>query len=555
MQSLNFSRNFDQEPTRTIGQIRYNFFETTDLSKRSTAFSVEPKNLQIGPKAVKLNSINFTSEETYRGITPNFTSVDSIFATTAQNQTAVGKEAPDVKSYLEQIAEPLSDFTESAHYNAKLRSRRVNLGVTWSPYRVIGFPAAVIDDSDGPSITGTIAAISTNISANGGVSSTVSLSSCRIVEDLRENIQDGSITENMINEFTDDPYVDINSNLYDSELYGFKNIGTELYGVIQTGNLKKGGRLSKLISENSEGILQAGKGKVKQAEEDTGDYSILSYLKRDDEGMVISRIAETLGEDNDSFRSSSAYTKQVYEAIYALKDLYNAAKGDASRTQRLVERTNQRNLTTKEEYKNYIGIKISDSTSAPDNYKDAMELLSQDFALNLSQVYVSAEDKKQRVSPQITENQEKLALLSEELKKIRDKVDFYGNILLNTKESEFTPNTKQLSSGFIEKANKAIAELREKNSGIGIKDKIKQVIADARKRRTEVLDQIKKIENEIAGIVKEEDAQIQDITLPDNFATELFKPYNLTRGEHVTYAFKDVRKSGPSNFSNLGTIR
>ena len=135
--SLNYSRNFFNEPTRTIGSLEIPFFEAPQGGPHSglTPFVLEPKRL-IGDVSARKNSLAFSVEESYRGISPMYSSHSSFF--TENLNSGYDEEGEVVYETLEEaeefmnekIREPLNEKTLKGHMQSRLATRNANLRVS-----------------------------------------------------------------------------------------------------------------------------------------------------------------------------------------------------------------------------------------------------------------------------------------------------------------------------------------------------------------------------------------------------------------------------------------
>lgn len=191
-------------------------------------------------------------------------------------------------------------------------------------------PGAVIGDNDEPSFTGVVSAVTTRINASGQAASTISLRGVRTIYDLRDLNQDNY--EFLINDFTADPYTDLNSFLFDPDMYGFRVIGETLYPVFMGGTLTntENGKIFKRYSEGGD-TFSASTDNINEIYTNLGedkDYSILDILRQGKEGTFNPYIKTDLTLKEDGvLRRGTQNTRDVYEAIYRYKDLYENIKG------------------------------------------------------------------------------------------------------------------------------------------------------------------------------------------------------------------------------------
>jgi len=331
--SLSFNHNMTAEPTRTIGQAVTTFAdEALSKIKGLKPFVTEPK-LNITNKGSEKNKAGFTLEETYRGIEPMIRDYSDIFALVegkeilkdSESGTKVTKE-----QYKDFIDPPLNQMTRTAHTQARLSQRNLSLQTPWNPDRLIGVPGAVIGEDDEPSFTGVVSAVTTRINASGQAVSTVALRAVRTIFDLRDLNKDNY--EFLINDFTSDPYNDLNSYQFDPEVYSFRKIGETLYPVFMKGTLGATKGSNKFLEyAGEEKAFTSGKGNMEGIYDnnlnDERDFSVLDILRDPRTGEFNNFIKTdlTLKEEGD-IRNSTQYTRDVYEALYRYKDLYNEIK-------------------------------------------------------------------------------------------------------------------------------------------------------------------------------------------------------------------------------------
>lgn len=534
------------EPTRTVGKLSYNFFENVQGIEELVPFAVEPKNLQINQQAVESNSINFTTEESYKGIVPNFQEFDALFAQVDVQEESDTAPQASKEEVLNKVSEPLNALTESSHYETKLKSRGASLSATYNPYRIIGMPGAYIDAGDGPSMTGVINSIQTTVSSQGQVTTNIGFRACRLVEDIREDLQEGYITDDLINEFTDDPYIDVNPYLYAPKMYSFLEIGKQVYPLLQRGVLGKDSALQTAIEdgyafEGALSNLQAATSNIEEL-----DYSILGILERDSKGNLISYIPTTLQQVQDvpDFRESASYTKFMYESIYAYKDLYNSLPKDTKAINNLVIDTNYRPLMTREAYFEYIGAYSITGLPPDSSYKDSMNLLSSPDSIGHARTVISTTSKAISEPETVGSLTADSRRLKTKIKSIEDNLKYYDEAIEYLKGSTNTLNPAQrdtvdvTANAYRELKKEPIDTLEEQ------KESARKELIKASEELSEVLTKLDNPEN----IGKAYNS-------PSDFATEVFKPYNLTRKEHVVYAFARANKKYANGTFNLGIIK
>lgn len=368
--SFSFSREFINECTRTIGTTSDNQYSPADLGVAgSKSFVVEPSGIGFDDYASLKNSSGLTLEETYKGIKLNFAEFDSFFthATRSDKSGKAGSTTDEDNRLKEESKTLLNELTEAEHYSSRLATRTASFTTTWNPYRMVGLPGAYIEDDEGPSITGVINGITSVISSSGGVTSSISMRACRIIEDVRND--DQLENKEILNSFTTDMYPNINSLLHDRDMYDFKLIGKEVYPFITEGVFDKKGRMAKLISDGD--VFKSGQNKFNTLQETSSeDASIFFYLDKDKKGIPIVYLG-----DNEDSRESTNNTKLVFQGIYALKDKYNSLKNSTPKALRnFTLNVTRRQIIRKGEYAASIGafLDIKGGLDHNVNYKNVV---------------------------------------------------------------------------------------------------------------------------------------------------------------------------------------
>lgn len=130
--SFSYSRSFDGEPTRTIGEIKLNYLDSQVFDiEGASAFLTEP-GLNITQQGIEENSIGFTPEETYRGINPNVAAFDSFFAEARENFTGDKKaiDEPGKEDYFSLIKPGLTQLTKNSHLRGRMAGRNISFQTT-----------------------------------------------------------------------------------------------------------------------------------------------------------------------------------------------------------------------------------------------------------------------------------------------------------------------------------------------------------------------------------------------------------------------------------------
>lgn len=119
---------------------------------------------------------------------------------------------------------------------------------------MIGLPALILEIG-GPSLFGIITSINTTISANGTAQSQISLRNPRLIfdEDFEKSIfnpgnEEYEFGNKVMNDLSSDGMLNFNKHLYSEDLYGFFNIGKDVYTFLLDGEFTEGGPLLKNIS-------------------------------------------------------------------------------------------------------------------------------------------------------------------------------------------------------------------------------------------------------------------------------------------------------------------
>lgn len=544
--NASFSRNLLSEPTRTIGQIDNQYVSPHIDIVGALAFVTEPQ-LNLTQEGVETNVIGFTPEETYRGITPNVASFSNFFAEVAEDELG---EKPsysrdNIAEYHEKIRGPLNEMTLNEHLRTKMQHREFNMHTTWSPYRMIGFPAAFIEDGDGPSVTGVISAISTSITANGSASSTVTFRSPRAILDIRD--LDMSDPEEMISEFTTDPYVDTNSYLFDPQIYDFNNIGSSLYTYVKNGAMDRNNEALKeysssgvVFEEHASTIERLYSPEYSTSE----DASIIDFLRDRDFNIVNSLAEDLISEDmSKEIRKSSAYTRNIYEAIYKARDQYRTLYEEGRNIDQWANTITYREISRKRDYLSSLNIANPDDLM---NYKDSVALLTGTALTTAATNLLKTEglDTDEILELEDREAIEaKISTLDNRVTRLeRDKV-LFERVLGDLHNTELVSQVQGILiddyPGF---ANYNMAS-------------VEQAIEEADKRIEATKEDIEKLRKAIADS-NEAERKRRAAKIPSEFESDLFKPYNLTRRAHVLAATRrNLRRALQSESSTINVLK
>lgn len=410
-----------------------------------------------------------------------------------------------------------------------------------------GVPSAYIEQGDGPSITGVISSITTDITANGNATSTITFRSPRLVY-KKDDIDD---EDNIINDFSLDPYLDINTFLFDDEVYGFTNIGSSLLAYLKHGKFSKKNETFKEYAKGPIKIVVGGEEKNHQAFEGTQgkiiqmfsdgqsvdeDASIIDFLEKDEKGNIINSLAPDL-----ELTITEDYTRNVYEAIYKITDLYNNIEGQGTLIDKWTNSLTYRNLITKRDYFNSLGVVKPESYS---NSKDAVKLFTG------TEVTLSIKDS-------VTANNWKSGTQipnERELKSRRKSIKNLIGLIRGERERLSKINTLDDRSKFL--VMSVVGTLKSKPLSMDIEglseddldlidmDYVSGVIRKTRSKARELLEERDEIGEALEEISTESVEEVKIESLPVEFESELFKPYNLTRRKHVDVALtRYVRNS------------
>lgn len=550
--SVSFSRQMMGEPTRTIGStfLPTDVTEFSRLVKGAVPFVLEP-SLNITQQGVERNLIGFNPEETYRGVRVHPADFSWFFTEFIKNEEGVDKRGK--KTYSEEeltdlynsgIRTPLNQITANEHFSRRLNNRSISVAATWSPYRIVGVPGAVIDEGDGPSIVGTISAITSIFNGSGSVSSTVNFRAARMVYDM-DDIVDSAQDEDfkhLINDFSLDPFIDINSYLYDSDIFSYENIGRSLYPLISEGVLSDDIWTNK-ASKGKEYSAYASSIDKLVSEHQTKDFSILDILRNSEGEIVTTYPISPLNPENSSVDDHDMrYTQIIFEAVHAFKILYKKTH-KSNKPQFLHDmfnRINVRKIVTEEEYKSYLNIGATVPFNADVNYKDAIKLFTGTEAIIEIKDTLDKNQPKQdtaETARQLRIDREKLVSKAAKLVEQIKAIDDSDEGLTRTVEVLLPLSNRPRLS-----ANPVLAEYEAKTG-----EEWRELLSELREELKEVNKEIEKLREQTQDLAEEELSVSRKIL--DN---ELYRPYNLTRRAHVKFAFKRQIKHSLRTTNNIG---
>jgi len=256
---MSYARNMASEPTRHI--MRLDPLQIS-LGAAENAFGLHE---WVSPKLIFRESENklsgkMTDEEKIRGIN----------ATRAKASSGLAYTLADVYSAKKNNQEPTEDpegpilgindltiiddiFTgeddskagdgviqkmvDLKFFDQRYRYRTFDITTVYSPHRLVGFPALIVDPIF-PSVYGTIAGITTIISAGGTATQTLSIRAPKLVS---ENAVIGSSQTKNVGLYYND-YIPSFPALFDDSKYGASKIYSETYpqitGELEDSNLK-----------------------------------------------------------------------------------------------------------------------------------------------------------------------------------------------------------------------------------------------------------------------------------------------------------------------------
>ncbi len=563
VEDFSFSRNFYGEPTRTVGSITVDYFDTIQNRPGGLEPLVIEPNLDLTQEGSEKNSMGFTPEESYQGIRPMFKNFGSMLAQSMGKLFTDGKPAlkkEEIDDFNAKESKALRDLTIGEHYKTRYANRSCNIRAVWNPHRMVGVPGVYIEGGDGPSFCGMVSGITNVYDGRGNVSSTVSMRAVRVIEDVRPLVQENpGVLEDVINEFTRDPFPDINSNLYDPSVYRFDKIGKTVYPLLRWGTLggdpqKEGdvplkdyAESGRAYSDYSENINDLYKTKKNVKE----DCSILGDLRSSDGEIVVEQSQDFLSNTAKDQRKSANYTKWVYLAVYKLKDKYKSfGEDNAKGLDRFTGQYTFRQLITKEDYLTSVNVNQAESLSNPVNYKDGMELFT--GTKQMTRIKDAVEDSDNAPLEDIikAEDISRLIRQARRLKsELYDLASQFSVGVLKNGEGESAPTLPDTgSSSFASLFDVRLFDpIDNPQSAAGKKTDI-----DLAQKFEERKQQLKEVEDALRDLDVNPDKITVDIeVLGKTFDNEVFKPYNLTRKAHIEFGFtKFIRE----NFKDLQVI-
>ena len=540
--SFTYSRDMMAEPTRIVGKATIplgSVNKLVDFSPCITYPDIElDKTLAVG---------NFTREESYRGINYKVISYSNLHSdlitkklTTIDDGKKVTKSEITSEDVQGEIGEVLRPFTYADYLNMKYRTRQTSLVTEWSPYRMVGLPGLILND-DGVSILGIVNNLETNINAQGSATTRVQFRNARLIHDdefektafskIPSDSYEG-FEKYIIHDLTNDGMIASNELLYYKDLYGFENIGKDVYTYILHGMLNVNEGFYKLIDEKD--IFGYAKNKLSSEQFEIPvhprrDNSILNYLL-DQTGNLNVDIP-----DEYNIKTEIRNTFLLYKAVNALRKEYESKKFktvkgkkvyDMPQAYNYMHAINRRNIITKENYFNFIGA-VPDRKLQSDDAHDAEIIFGEGVSklrdtiielINVQYTHVITTSTAKRLT-----TREKLKNTNAQLRDINST----GATTLNEFARVYAAQNN---------VTLLAAEWAVRDSWAEIEDLLEQ-----QQELTETLQEL-------------DEARIPSTEI--DYSTELFKPYNLTRRMHVVLAFKDhVHYTDDTNITKLKVIK
>jgi len=534
--AFTFSRDMMNEPTRIVGRATVPFMQPSsspiDFSPCITFPEIDlDESVAVG---------NFTFEETYKGINPKVISYTNLQSdliidkkTTNNNgkKTSEGEEVneDDAKGDIGNLLKPFAymDYTQM-----KYAGRSMSLSAEWSPYRMIGFPALMLD-SDGISVVGTINSIESTITSQGSAVSRVMLRGTRLVYDseFEKSVFSNVPSDNqvgyekyLVHDLTNDGMMATNELLFYKDLYSFENIGKDVYTYILNGLQSPAEGFYKVKDENDVFTYADNNLDPDNAEfiKDTKyDSSILNYL-RDEDGNLridIPNIYNKKTEIRNTYLLYKAVNKlrSIYESKkYATKKGTSSNEYDMTQAYNYINLITKRNIIQKGEYMSFIGANLSRSAFSDDAHDGTV-------------VFTDKGVTELRESIQTSMNNQYVAVITaDNSKKYNNKNRITKiNSLLEEKNPYKSQSRKRFISDYMADMKQQGNFIHESTAAIHADNNWPSIQA--------LLDEKKTLEDEIRNINKNKVATATEI----DFDTEVYKPYNITRRMHVVEAFKN----------------
>lgn len=363
VQTFQFARDLKNEVTRVIAQAPAGYIENS-VFKMFFPIYITP-GIALGTSGAGGYQTGFTIEESYRGVVPKYVTLDHTFYSALkydmdevknkERETTGEEVTPDTFNSAgmleglgikEEHLHPdrgslgaiFKELSANEYFKSKLQNRNFTLACEWSPYRMVGIPALMID-KNGPSVVGTITAITTIIQSTGVASSNVFFKNARLIFDNEMDspflVPPGSIEETettayLLKDFVSENYMNADSLLYDEEMYGAYNIGLDAYSYMIFGKGHKDKKLeafgATIDDENNTCWKQVNL--LNKNLTQRRDQSIFSLIRANDTDRGISGLyidpkwKKYLSTIDEPHHSAILYGIQFYSAVHALRKQY-----------------------------------------------------------------------------------------------------------------------------------------------------------------------------------------------------------------------------------------
>ena len=245
---MNFSRDLDAEPTRITSYCNPIFPQTAKNELDTLIMTViAPSEIMDNAKKVTEGlQMGMSEEEKYRGVLPrqytDTTGLDETYLFYCGRQKDGGvksffdakkalsdlknETAPTMVKYLIDKKNDVLKYHKALadlHYaDLRLSSRVFSVGLPYTPFRLVGFPAVVID-RDFPSVIGTVSQITSVISSDGNATQSIALSKARVWWD--------GITTEGGNGFLSETHTSV-PEWFDAKTFGASTIGSKFYNLL-----------------------------------------------------------------------------------------------------------------------------------------------------------------------------------------------------------------------------------------------------------------------------------------------------------------------------------
>lgn len=238
----------------------------------------------------------------------------------------------------------------------------------------------VIIDPGFPSLVGVVSTISTEISAAGSATSSVTFRAVRVVYDEDEDAfkkPSESLYKDAVSSAYNEIFPTLHNLVYDASLYEYNNIGRDVYTFLTQGtkNMSEGETTLETLAKTEPSENEPHPWLVNKNVFDSMtsapqyDYSIFRHI-RDSKNLTSLVMPEDMYDPDEG--EEATYSKYMYLAIKALKNEYKAL-ADNSSISTYINSVTYRNLTPFNSYLEYIQATNQDMAS---DYKNSVKLLS-----------------------------------------------------------------------------------------------------------------------------------------------------------------------------------